>query len=104
MRTSLDHRLTEGKILGSRADYGTITDEISHAQGGPAFEDRVRLNDASRAKLDIFPDDRVRANLDIVGQLSLRGDNGRGVNFHKAPASRKLKYGVLPPSGKPMMM
>ena len=96
--------LTEGKILGSRADYYAVTHEISGAQGGPAFEDRVRLNNASRAKFDVFPDDRMRANLHIAGQLSPRGDDGRGVNFHKAPASRKLKYGDLPPSGKPMMM
>ena len=86
-----ENRLTEGKILGSRADYRTVTNKISRAQGGPAFEDRVRLNNASRAKLDVFPNDRVRAHLDIIGQLSLRRNNGRGVDFHKAPASRKLK-------------
>ena len=86
-----DHRLTERKILGSRADNCAVADEISRPKSGPAFEDRVRLNNASRAKFDVFPDDRMRANLDIAGQLSLRGDNGRGVNFHKAPASRKLK-------------
>ncbi len=61
------------------------------------------LHDAARAEGDFIADDHTGADFHIIGEDSFGRDNGSGMNLHRRPESRKLKYGERPPSDVPQI-
>ena len=67
-------------VLRYLAQGHELEHAVSLTDAGVTGNHRVRPDDRSRPDLDMLPDDRIGADLDIGGELGTRMDDGGGVN------------------------
>jgi hypothetical protein len=98
------HFTSEGKVLGFRTNDCVIADQVVATKPHGAREHRIGLNNAASANSPTALDAGMWPDFHIVGQLHLVADDCCRMNFHRTPASLKLKYGGPFSRGDPMMM
>jgi hypothetical protein len=81
----------EAQILRGRSDDHPVSDKISGAHLHRSFDHDMCLELALLTDHGASPDYGVRADFNIRAQLRRRIDDRSRMNFHRTPASLKLK-------------